>query len=155
MFSPTPQAEQPRLFVKTSNTAFGVVGVTGLAIWRLIRRHPNLAFVSRAIKVQIAPEHPVRLKFLLPLRHEERGIPSSREGMRRIPITIHCVCLQSDPELMQITFALDELCLSFGLGESRQQQRRQNGDDRNDDQQFDEGECVDAAPKTGVRRLSR
>jgi hypothetical protein len=39
--------------------------------------------------------------------------------------------------------------LLFGLGQSRQEHRGQEGDNRDDDEQFDEGEAVAQAPRGG------
>ena len=44
------------------------------------------------------------------------------------------------PQLLQIVHARYALCLGLGFGKSRKEHASQNGDNRNDHQQFDEGE---------------
>jgi hypothetical protein len=51
--------------------------------------------------------------------------------------------------LMQVVDASDRLSLLFGLGQRRQQQRREDRDDGNDHEQFDQCETQSRRPTVG------
>ena len=54
-----------------------------------------------------------------------------------VVIGVKCVC---NAELTQVRHALDASAPFFGFRQRGQKQRRQNGDDGNDDQEFDQCE---------------
>jgi hypothetical protein len=71
-------------------------------------------------------------------------------------VVVHDVERHSHPELFQVVEALDAFGLGLGLGEGRQQQGCQDGDDRNDDEEFDQSESAprSKAP-TPIRRKTQ
>jgi hypothetical protein len=61
---------------------------------------------------------------------------------RRIAVTVIIgVTQEGQVELPEIRLAADAQCLGFGFRKSGQEQRRENGDDGDDDQQLDQSEC--------------
>jgi hypothetical protein len=73
-----------------------------------------------------------------------RGNSSSREALAVIVVPVE---LHPDSELAQVAHALNALSGHFAARESRQQQCGENSDDRNDDEQFDEGEGHSSASR--------
>ena len=84
-------------------------------------------------------------------RRRRKDAKNGTETVQNAPKTIQNVlkiarkrsetCTFSDgPQLLQIVHARYALCLGLGFGKSRKEHASQNGDDRNDHQQFDEGE---------------
>ena len=64
-------------------------------------------------------------------------------GIRRKPIfAVSGINLESQHHLPAIVHAFDSLGFSFGLAQCRQQHTSQDGNDRNNNKQFDQGEAV-------------
>src|SRR5712671_4132623 len=70
---------------------------------------------------------------LLPRRGQTNGSPA----------VVLRVEVPGESKLFQAVHAGDALGLGFGLGQGRQEHPGQDGDDRNDDQQFNQGEGAD------------
>ncbi len=51
---------------------------------------------------------------------------------------------QAEPELLHLGGAFDPLGAGLRTGKCREQQRSQDGNDGDDDEQFNEGECAGA-----------
>jgi len=58
----------------------------------------------------------------------------------KIIVVVVRINITSEGNLVKIVLALRQFCLPLGRRQGWQQQRRQNGDDGNDHQQFNEGE---------------
>src|SRR5207253_8304122 len=82
-------------------------------------------------------------KAMLDVFQRAAELPWDGHGEGAIVIMREHVKGQAD--LAQIVRALNALCPSFALAERRQEQRRQNGDDGHDSEQFDQGEGAVAA----------
>ena len=61
-------------------------------------------------------------------------------GLHELVLVVHGVGGDGDAELMQVRRALDHPGALLGLGQRRQQQRREYRDDGNDYQQLDQSE---------------
>ena len=60
---------------------------------------------------------------------------------RKNLVAVVGVELHEQPDLFEVVQALDAIGFRFGLGKRGQKHRRQDGDDRDDDEQFDEREA--------------
>ena len=61
--------------------------------------------------------------------------------VRHVILIVVGVHMNSNEKLLLIVQAVGAMGLALGVGERRQQQRREDGDDRDDHQQFDQGEA--------------
>ena len=62
-----------------------------------------------------------------------------RPGKRKLVVIVHDIQRSGQAHLLEVVFALCGNGLRLGLGQGRQQQGRQNGNDGNDDQQLNKG----------------
>ena len=63
-----------------------------------------------------------------------------RPGERELVVIVHDIQRGGQAHLLEVVFALRGNGLRLGLGQGRQQQRSQNGNDGNDHQQLNKGE---------------
>ena len=89
--------------------------------------------VSFVIERQPTPSGPIRN--LSPLK-----LPSS--GANQSILVVLRVKPPRQHHLFVVVHAADAVRLGLGLGQGGQEQACQDGDDRDDDQQLDEGECL-------------
>ena len=62
-----------------------------------------------------------------------------RPGKRKLVVIVHDIQRSGQAHLLEVVFALRGDSLRLGLGQGRQQQRSQDGDDGNDHQQLNKG----------------
>jgi hypothetical protein len=105
-----------------------------------VNRYP--AVVWTAVEIVCPATRCVGLKRFMP-RLELDGINVNVK--HRIPLKIVDVHCERDTELAQIAFASCRTRERFRLGQSGQKHRREGGDDRDDDEQFDERETEKAS----------
>ena len=54
---------------------------------------------------------------------------------------------ERETDLLEVVYAINTLGTGFGAGQCREQHGRQDGDNRDNDEQFDEGECPHRFPE--------
>ena len=111
--------------------------------------HPgNYAIVSWTVIFHVRPFHRVIRQQLCPPETRvavirtvvQRGFNTADVG--RLPVlVIVYIQLQSQPHLAQMVLASRGMGLALALGERRQEERGQNGDNGNHDEQFHQSEC--------------
>ena len=99
---------------------FGKVAVFGSPPGlELVTEHVRHQQVLEIVDVRVVPDGP---------------------GERELVVIVHDIQRSGQAHLLEVVFALRGDSLRLGLGQGRQQQRSQDGDDGNDHQQLNKGE---------------
>ena len=122
-----PVADLPRVatdvpFLDACRAAKHVLGevavLRGVAGSELVTEHVRHQQVLEVVDVRVMPDRP---------------------GERKLVVIVHDIQRSGQAHLLEIVFALRGDSLRLGLGQGRQQQRSQDGDDGNDHQQLNKG----------------
>ena len=119
-----------------------IVTITRVALRQLKVIRPFRSELVRRTNEQGAIAGGIRQQFAIPKRDD--GPSPIRVGRRTQwkSLKLAKVKVQSDPDLTKIALARGLLAGGFGHGQCGQEQSRQDGDDRDDHQEFNEGKRI-------------